>query len=386
MAGLGPAAQRAEKHRRLAALLAPHTTAPVQEALSAGADYGYRKQALGGAGWPAGSAALRVVRAPQPLSRPADACPVQSNEGNAAMDAIRRVLDANGVVPVTDASRGGLLRHLLLRVAPGTGQIGVTLAVRTWPCPRGRELGQALLEVPGVVSVWANHSPKPDSLALGLKSTPLAGHHRLAASVGEIRYVLTPTAFFQTNTPALPLLVDAVGRALPERMDHLVDLYAGVGMFSLAFARRATHITAVEADPRAIHDLAAGARWNSVGNITVRAGDAAAARIRGPRPDAVIVDPTRGGLPQSLIHRMCSQMSPLRVYTFRAPRVRWPSTSSSSRRGDTAPRKCSPSTYSRTRRTWKRWSHWNEVRRPVCPDRSERRSPIVRFSLSSFET
>jgi 23S rRNA (uracil1939-C5)-methyltransferase len=317
-----PRAQRAEKHRRLEALLAPHITAPVKEVLSADADYGYRNKHLVAVGGRPGALRFGLYAPRSHYLVPADACPVQSNDGNAAMDAIRRVLDTFGVVPVTETSPDGLLRHLLLRVAPGTGQIGVTLAVRTWPCPHGRELGEALLEVPGVVSVWANHSPKPDSIALGPKSTPLAGHHRLAASVAEIRYVLTPTAFFQTNTPALPLLVDAVGRALPERMDHLVDLYAGVGMFSLAFARRAAHVTAVEADPRAIHDLAAGARLNSIGNITVRAGDAAAARIRGPRTDAVIVDPTRGGLPQSLIHRMCSQMSPAWVvYVSCSPRA-----------------------------------------------------------------
>jgi 23S rRNA (uracil1939-C5)-methyltransferase len=317
-----PEAQRAEKRRRLETLLAPHTTAPVREVSSAGADYGYRNKHLVAVGGRPGALRFGLYAPRSHHLVPADACPVQSEAGNTAMATMRRVLDALGIAPVSEAQAGGLLRHLLLRVAPGTGQIGVTLAVRTWPCPRGREVGEALLSVPGVVSVWANHSPKPDSIALGPKSTPLAGHHRLAATVSGIRYVLTPTAFFQTNTPALPLLVDAVGRALPDRMEHLVDLYAGVGMFSLAFARRAGHVTAVEADPRAIRDLTAGARLNGITNIAARAGDAAASRIRGPHPDAVIVDPTRGGLPHSLIHRICAQMAPARiVYVSCSPRA-----------------------------------------------------------------
>jgi len=317
-----PQAQRSEKRRRLEVLLAPHTTAPIREVLSAGADYGYRNKHLVAVGGRAGALRFGLFAPRSHHLVPASACPVQSDAGNAAMDGIRRVLDDFGVAPAAESSPGGLLRHLLLRVAPGSGQIGITLAVRTWPCPRGRELGQALLQVPGIASVWANHSPKPDSIALGPKSTPLAGHHRLAAAVGETRYVLTPTAFFQTNTPALPLLVGSVGRALPDRMEHLVDLYAGVGMFSLAFARRAAHVTAVEADPRAIHDLAAGARLNGITHIAVRAGDAALARIRGSNPDAVIVDPTRGGLPRSLIHRICSQMAPARVvYVSCSPRA-----------------------------------------------------------------
>lgn len=320
-----PAAQREEKRRRLEALLRPTAPAAVREVLAAGDDYGYRNKHLVAVGGRAGALDFGLFAPRSHHLVPADACPVQSRAGEAALAGIRLVLDRFGLEPAGDETQGGgrgLLRHVLLRVAPGTGQIGVTLAVRSWPCPQGRELGEALLQVPGVASVWANHSPRPESIALGFKSTPLAGHHRLAVLVGGTRYVLTPTGFFQTNTPALSLLVDAVGAALPERMTHLADLYSGVGLFSLAFARRAAQVSAIEADSRAIRDLVAGARLNEIDNIAAQPGDAASARIRGPRVDALILDPPRGGLPISLIPRVAEQMAPGRiVYVSCSPRA-----------------------------------------------------------------
>ncbi len=316
-----PGAQRAERRRRLERLLRPHTDAPVAEVLHAETDYGYRNKLLVAVGGRAGELQFGLYA---PRSRdlvPTDACPVQDEAGSRVLGGIREILNAAGMEPAASGA-GGRLKHLLVRVAPGTGQVGVTLVVQDWPLPEGPALGRALLGVPQVVSVWGNYSPRRLALALGPTSAPLAGRHRLEAEVAGTRYLMTPTAFFQTHTPALALLRSAVERALPPRMTHLVDLYAGVGFFSLAFASRAGQVTAVESQAAACKDLAAAARMNGFDNITVRAMDAAQARIRGPRPEVVIIDPPRGGIPGDLIERLATRTAPDRVvYVSCSPRA-----------------------------------------------------------------
>ncbi len=317
-----PAAQRVEKRQRLERFLGPHTSAPVHEPLHAETDYGYRNKLLVAAGGRAGALHFGLYAPRSRTLVPADACPVQSDVGAAVLDAVRGVLNEQRWEPVHDDAPGGWLKHALVRVAPGTDQVGVTLVLRLWPCPQSAAVGRALLEIPGVASVWANHSPHAHAVALGPKSAPLAGRHRLNAAVGAVRYLLTPFVFFQTNSPALPLLVSAVGAALPERMNHLVDLYAGVGLFTLAFAERARQVTAVEAHPVAAKDLSAAVRMHGHEHVTVRAADAGEVRVKGPRPDAVIVDPPRGGLPEGLIERLAGRLAPQRlVYVSCSPRA-----------------------------------------------------------------
>jgi 23S rRNA (uracil1939-C5)-methyltransferase len=115
---------------------------------------------------------------------------------------------------------------------------------------------------------------------------------------GEFTVSLTrhAHAFFQGNRYVLPALVAAVTGLVPS--GRVLDLYAGVGLFSVALAARGdTEVIAVEGDRTAARDL----RFNAA-----RAGGALATRHqaveeflatrRVPSLDTVIVDPPRTGL------------------------------------------------------------------------------------------
>jgi 23S rRNA (uracil1939-C5)-methyltransferase len=107
------------------------------------------------------------------------------------------------------------------------------------------------------------------------------------------RHVLS---FFQGNRFLLQdLVASVVGHV--ESETELLDLYAGVGLFAVAAAAaRGAHVTAVEGDRAAAHDLAANARSSdrrveavceAVEHFLVKT------RIR---PRALIVDPPRTGM------------------------------------------------------------------------------------------
>src|SRR5256885_8592829 len=68
-------------------------------------------------------------------------------------------------------------------------------------------------------------------------------------SIGEENYKLNAESFFQTNVDLLPQLIEA---AIGESSgDTAVELYSGVGLFTLPLSRRFNHVIAIEENPEA---------------------------------------------------------------------------------------------------------------------------------------
>ena len=117
-------------------------------------------------------------------------------------------------------------------------------------------------------------------------------------------------SFFQVNKFLVAELARAVGdREAPG--ETALDLFAGVGLFSLPLAERFKHVIAVEENPAAARDLEANARGN--GSIEVRAAEVERflKQIK-QTPDFVVVDPPREGVPRPALERLL-QLSPPRI-------------------------------------------------------------------------
>lgn len=105
-----------------------------------------------------------------------------------------------------------------------------------------------------------------------------------------------PESFFQGNRYLLSALVEAVAAVVPTD-GEVLDLYAGVGLFSVALAARGhLEVTAVEGDRASGEDLRGNARPFAPGvRVHVEPVEDVLARRRST-PAAVIVDPPRTGL------------------------------------------------------------------------------------------
>jgi 23S rRNA (uracil1939-C5)-methyltransferase len=94
-----------------------------------------------------------------------------------------------------------------------------------------------------------------------------------------------------------------IGRAL-ERLDlrpsdRVLDLFCGLGNFTLPMARRAAHVTGVEGDARLIAGARRNAAFNAIGNTEFHVADLFEPKDFGPWADApydaVLIDPPRAG-------------------------------------------------------------------------------------------
>jgi 23S rRNA (uracil1939-C5)-methyltransferase len=121
-------------------------------------------------------------------------------------------------------------------------------------------------------------------------------------------------SFFQANRYLLPSLVSAVTSAVLPEAD-VVDLYAGVGIFSAALAGSGWHrITAVEGDRTSGADLRHNARqFGPAIRVSIGAVESFMAR-RAFHPETIIVDPPRTGLSKDVVRALIARPASLLIY------------------------------------------------------------------------
>jgi 23S rRNA (uracil1939-C5)-methyltransferase len=120
-------------------------------------------------------------------------------------------------------------------------------------------------------------------------------------AVGGV-YRVGHRSFFQVNRFLIDRMVEA-GLADAEG-DTAIDLYAGVGLFSLPLARRVHSVTAVESGSSAVHDLEFNAERASLPVKVERAVVETYLEGLGETPDFVLADPPRAGLGKQVVRQL----------------------------------------------------------------------------------
>ena len=135
---------------------------------------------------------------------------------------------------------------------------------------------------------------------------PLNEAERLEASriIGENRYRFSAEGFFQINQSLLPALVDCA--LLGARGDSAIDLYCGVGLFTLPLARRFNRVKGVEGNPSAVAYARLNLKDARLENAVIECagvGEWLKANAQAHPPvDLVLLDPPRTGLEEGALH------------------------------------------------------------------------------------
>jgi 23S rRNA (uracil1939-C5)-methyltransferase len=127
-----------------------------------------------------------------------------------------------------------------------------------------------------------------------------------ATTFGKFR--VSPRSFFQVNRFLIDQLVEAaIGDASG---DTAIDLYAGVGLFSLPLARRFAKVAAVEAGVTAARDLEVNAQNAGlvIQHLQGRVEDHLARMTA--TPDFIVADPPRAGLGKTVVSHLARLKPP----------------------------------------------------------------------------
>ena len=231
-------------------------------------------------------------------------CLLASERSNEVREQVLQWCRAQGLSAWDRREQIGLLRNLVVREGRRTGEVQVRLV--TSPGSIDVDSLADAVECDGLF--WTRQEQLGET-ALGGETTLISGTPQLREQIGGLEFLISPEAFFQTNTEMAEQLYSLTAEYAQLRgHERVFDLYCGIGTIGLALAVRAREVIGVEIVEPAVADAIANARINDVTNARFYAGDIRLAMRdlveQAGRPDVAVVDPPRAGLSQKVVRRI----------------------------------------------------------------------------------
>jgi len=147
----------------------------------------------------------------------------------------------------------------------------------------------------------------------------LVGSSHVTSTVRGRTFRVTAGGFFQVNLPQAEALIDLVLHTLTlGGHDTVLDLYAGVGLFTAFLAERASLVTAVESYPPAVTDADVNlADLDNVDLIEGTVEDVLPELVE--RYDAAVLDPPRTGVERHALDALAALGPRTMVYVSCEP-------------------------------------------------------------------
>lgn len=243
-------------------------------------------------------------------------CRVLPREADGVRNTLALLARGRGLSTRDPRTGRGLLRRATLRQARSTGEILVVLETGRGDPP---ELAALVRELqrrhPRIVGVVRRAFDREGIL---VEESILAGRDHLFEEVDGDRYRVPAESFFQPNAAGLPLLRrTALELLAPAAGERVLELYAGVGFFTVSLARRAAEVTAIEGSRIAVGAARDNLAAAGCANVHLVQGDAARmlpSVLSGERFAAGLVDPPRTGLVPGVLESLASSGPPRLVY------------------------------------------------------------------------
>jgi len=232
-------------------------------------------------------------------------CMIQDKELTLVAHAVRDWAIKTGLPSYNEKTKSGFLRHVLLRKASGTGEILIGLVTNGDRVEGSRTLSRLLLDIVGkrigdiskVVGIVQNVNKRDTNVVLGDSENVWWGRPYIKEMLGDLKFKLEMSTFFQVNPFQTPNLYNEVKNAIPAG-SRVLDLYCGVGSITLWVASKVKEIAGIEENRASIAAAKTAASLNGITNAKFYTGDVTSMLpdFIGAGYDHVIVDPPRKGL------------------------------------------------------------------------------------------
>ena len=222
-------------------------------------------------------------------------CLLQSEPAMAAARALRQFMEEDHITSYDPRWDKGLMRHMIVRTAAGTGEVMVILVINGKAIPNAQKLiemlDDAIYNVPvyeegplaGVefnlesVVLNINKSKKLEGQILGEECITIAGKPTITEEVGGLKFEISPLSFYQVNREQM---VRLYGKALEYASlkgdETVLDLYCGVGTIGLfaAAQMQGGRVIGIESVKGAVLDANRNATINGIVNARYVCGKA----------------------------------------------------------------------------------------------------------------
>lgn len=246
-------------------------------------------------------------------------CLIQSAPAEKLAQALREYMRTDHISAYDDKTGKGLIRHLIVKTAFGTGEVMAIMVINGKGLPNGEKLvyrmDDAIDELPpdpdtGVEytleSVVLNINKKKTSEIMGEDCITLAGKPTILEQAGGLKFEISPMSFYQVNPVQMVQLYDkALEYAGFTGQETVLDLYCGVGTIGLYCAFQAKKVIGIESVKAAVIDANRNAVINGIVNAEFICGKAEEELPKlldqGVKADVAILDPPRAGCDPALL-------------------------------------------------------------------------------------
>lgn len=239
-------------------------------------------------------------------------CPIFFDQIGELLTAIRVFADASGLPSYDYQTHEGFFRNLVIRRSIHTGELMVNLVTAEGGFDREAFLLGVAPFKPTTVLRTVNRQ-RSQAVKVDAEEI-LAGSGSISETIHGLSFTISPAAFFQTNTLQAETMVTTVRDWIGKKsVDLLLDLYSGIGMFSLALADKAGKVIGLEINSEAVDDAEENAHRNHITNADFFALPVEAlskGTMHLPQiPHVILLDPPRAGLSQSVVEWVCELAS-----------------------------------------------------------------------------
>src|SRR3989338_1626921 len=247
-------------------------------------------------------------------------CFILSKETPEILQLVRDWMTAHNLAGWNNVRYTGFVRYVVIREGKQTGERMVMVVTSgaehdpaIWP-ELVRRLKSSCTTLYWGVNLTITDISIPQDLRL------LHGAQFLTEKINDYTYKIFPSSFFQTNSDGAALLQQRV--AAHVHGARVLDLYCGMGFFSIDLAARGKKVFGVELDVAAIELARENARVNNVAAEFAAAsmeewvtGDGGGPEIiKKFKPDSVVIDPPRMGLHPRVVEWLCANPTPELLY------------------------------------------------------------------------
>ncbi|EPT9140022.1 TPA: 23S rRNA (uracil(747)-C(5))-methyltransferase RlmC [Klebsiella michiganensis] len=240
-------------------------------------------------------------------------CPLYPQSFAPVFAALKPFIARAGLTPYNVARRRGELKYILLTESRLEGGMMLRFVLRSET--KLAQLRAALPELqallPQLQVITANIQPVHMAIMEGEREIFLTDQQALAENFNGVPLWIRPQSFFQTN-PMVASRLYATARDWVRQLpvNHMWDLFCGVGGFGLHCATPDMRLTGIEIAPEAIACAKQSAAELGLHNLHFQALDSTQfATGEGDIPDLVLVNPPRRGIGDELCAYL-SRMAP----------------------------------------------------------------------------
>src|SRR6185369_42382 len=252
-------------------------------------------------------------------------CPLHNPLINRIIAVVKKGI-IKGKIPIySPRSAQGLLRYLLIRVAEAENKAMVTIVTAKRSYNELHHLASLIMkEIPEVSVIAQNVNSSSGNVILGSRNFFHTKQTSLEATVGGLRFLVSPHSFFQINSGSAGLIYNLVrDYSLLTGKENVLDLYCGVGSISIFLASSAKSIFGIESVEDAVEDARLNAKINRAFNCDFEAGDVVDEMkhiiARGTSIDVTVLNPPRKGCEERVLKQVASLDTPRIIYVSCSP-------------------------------------------------------------------